>query len=157
MVTITCCCKKKNRKIERLLLEIVRVLNAKFKVVDIKFVVGEKGKEENMKIGEQQSYVVFEIDVNGANVNPNLGDTVKVVSSDETIVMLTPDSIVAPGSLASGFATGVKAGTVTLTATASKADGSALGTPKTINVTVDASDNGAVDISFTLNPIVAVP
>lgn len=144
------------RRIQKTLEDILGVLNSKFQPVGVKFVVGKVEERVIMNIGEQQAYLVNEIDVNGKNVVPDKGDIVTVVSSDETIVSLTPDGVVAPGSLASGFATAVKAGSVTLTATATKADGTALGTPKVINVDVVATSNGAVDITFTLNPI-AIP
>ncbi len=103
-----------------------------------------------MNVGEKQPYIVFEIDVNGQNVNPSAGDTVTVVSSDETVVSVAPDTTVAPGSLTSGFALGLKAGNAVLTASGFNAAGKAIGTPKSITVDVIEVNFPATDISFTL-------
>jgi len=69
-------------------------------------------------------YSVPETDADGNPTAPNPGDTCVVTASDTDMGTVVPDATPAAGTIASGFVIGgKKLGTLTITATITKADG----------------------------------
>jgi len=92
----------------------------------------------NFQLGDTEkvayALTALDADSNPATLAP--GDTVSVVSSDVASATVVPDPTPVAGSLASGFIVGgSKLGTITITASANKADG-----------TLDLSVTDAIDI-----------
>ncbi len=144
------CCGKCEEVLEKILEVLKEILGSIQQTRDINFTI-----EENvMNVGQKQAYLVQETAL-GVVIPPNPTDTVTVVSSDPSVIV-APDATVAPGALASGFLLGMTVATgVIVTASAFKADGTAIGTPKTQTVDVTAVTPVADDINFTLGGVVS--
>jgi hypothetical protein len=81
----------------------------------------------NPQLGDSEkvTYTLTALDAARQPAGLSVGDTVSVTSSDTAMATVVPDTPPAVGALASGFIVGgQKLGTVTITATASKVDGS---------------------------------
>jgi hypothetical protein len=86
----------------------------------------------NFQLGDTQKvpFALSALDADGNPTTITTGDTVSVTSSDEASAKVVSDPTPTTGSLASGFIVGgKKLGTVTITASATKADG-------TVDITV---------------------
>ena len=122
---------------------------------EIRFLVN--GKEiTNManvpiNVGQKVPYLVQEVAADGTVVAPLVTDKVTVVSANSGAITVLPDITKAPNSIDSGFlAANAAALGVIVTATVTKADGTVLGTAKTVTFDVSAVAPVATDIVFTV-------